>query len=109
MPRRKRPKHESRYQRTQRLIEERQCGLLPVDPAFPCPCPKRNGPEHPHPDHPGMVWCRACSGCKYFVDLYLNSHVCTHPNAHQTASKWLADALRCWEEQQAARQQLRLL
>lgn len=41
---------ETRYQRIHRLIREGQCGLLPMD--LTCPCPKRGGPDHPHPDHP---------------------------------------------------------
>jgi hypothetical protein len=46
----KRPKSETRYQRILRLIEDGECGLLPLN--YTCPCPRRNGPEHPHPSHP---------------------------------------------------------
>ena len=53
MAKRRRPKHETRYQRTQRFIEQGQCGLLPLD--FSISCPKRNGPEQPHPEYPGKV------------------------------------------------------
>ena len=105
MAKRKRPKHETRYQRTLRLIEDGECGLLPMDRQFPCPCPRRDGPERPDPDRPGMVWYRTCSGCRYFADLYLDNRVCTHPKARKVANQWLADAIRRWEEEQAQQSQ----
>ena len=102
----KRPKHETRYQRILRLIEDGECGLLPLN--FSCPCPKRGGPEHPHLDHPGKVGFLTCSGCPHNADLYLNNRVCIHPKARQVAARWLADAIRAWEERQAEQQQMRL-
>ena len=106
MAKRKRPKHETRYQRILRLIEDGECGLLPLN--FSCPCPKSGGPEHPHPDHPGKVGFLTCSGCRHNTDLYLDNRVCTHPKARQVAARWLADAIRAWEERQAEQQQMRL-
>ena len=106
MSKRKRPKHETRYQRILRLIEDGECGLLPLN--FSCPCPKSGGPEHPHPDHPGKVGFLTCSGCRHNTDLYLDNRVCTHPQARQVAARWLADAIRAWEERQAACRQLGL-
>ncbi len=99
MAKRRRPKHETRYQRNLRLIEERKCGLLPLD--YSCPCPRRNGPERPHSDHPGRVGFGTCNGCKFNTDLFFTNRLCTHPNANQTASRWLAEAIRRWEESQA--------
>ena len=99
MTKRRRPKHETRYQLIYRLIEEGRCGLLPVDRHYPCPCPRRDGPKRPNSDRPGMVWYRTCSGCRYFADLYFDNHVCTHPKARQAAARWLADAIRHWEKQ----------
>jgi hypothetical protein len=89
---------ETRYQCIQRLIREGQCGLLSLD--FTCPCPKRNGPDHPHPEHPGKVGFLTCQGCEYHADIYLNNRVCTHPRARHVAARWLAEAIRAWEEQQ---------
>ena len=119
---RRRPKRETRYQRILRLIEDGGCGLLPLNFSCPCGvyrrylvlrrlprrCPKGGGPEHPHPDHPGKVGFLTCSGCQHNTDLYLNNRVCTHPQARQVAARWLADAIRAWEERQAEQQQLRL-
>ena len=103
---RKRPKHETRYQRIHRLMKEGKCGLLPFD--FSCPCPKRGGPQQSHPVHPGRVGFITCRGCAYNTDLYLDSRVCTHPKARHVANKWLADAIKTWEERQAQHQQPRL-
>lgn len=99
MAKRKRPKHETRYQRNQRLVEDGECGLLPLD--LSCSCPKRGGPEQPHPDHPGKVGFLTCNGCPHNIDLYFNQRLCTQPNARQTAARWLAEAIRRWEEAQA--------
>jgi hypothetical protein len=88
---------ETRYQRMHHLIREGQCGLLPID--FRCDCPKRGGPDQPHPDHPGKVGFLTCRGCGHHVDLYFNNRVCTHPKARQVAAQWLAEAIRAWEEQ----------
>jgi hypothetical protein len=90
---------ETRYQRIHRLIREGQCGLLPLD--LTCPCPKRGGPDHPHSDHPGKVGFLTCRGCEYHADIYFDNRVCTHPKARQVAARWLAEAIRAWEEQQA--------
>ena len=106
MTKRNPPKSETRYQRILRLIEDGECGLLPLN--YTCPCPRRNGPEQPHPDHPGKVGFLTCSGCQYNTDLYLDNRVCTHPQARQVAARWLAEAIRAWEERQAGQQQLRL-
>ena len=91
-------KGETRYQRIHRLIREGQCGLLPLD--FTCPCPKRNGPDHPHSDHPGKVGFLTCRGCEHQADLYFDNRVCTHPKARQLAARWLAEAIRAWEDRQ---------
>ena len=106
MAKRKRPKHETRYQRILRLIEDGECGLLPFD--LSCPCPRRGGPEHPHVDHPGQVGFLTCNGCRHNTDLYLNTRVCTHPRARQVANRWLAEAIKAWEQAQAASRQLSL-
>lgn len=106
MAKRKRPKHETRYRRIHRLIEDGECGLLSLD--FSCLCPRRDGPEQPHVDHPGKVGFLTCNGCKYNTDVYFDSRVCTHPNARRTAAKWLADAIRAWEERQSQQTQLSL-
>ena len=90
---------ETRYQRIHRLIREGLCGLLPLD--LTCPCPKRNGPDHPHSDHPGKVGFLTCRGCDHHADVYFDNRVCTHPKARQVAAKWLAEAIRAWEEQHA--------
>ena len=90
-------KGETRYQRIHRLIREGQCGLLPLD--LTCPCPKRNGPDHPHSDHPGKVGFLTCRGCDHHADVYFDNRVCTHPKARQVAARWLAEAIRAWEEQ----------
>jgi hypothetical protein len=90
-------KGETRYQRIHRLIREGQCGLLPLD--LTCPCPKRNGPDHPHSDHPGKVGFLTCRGCDHHADIYFDNRVCTHPKARQVAARWLAEAIRAWEEQ----------
>ena len=82
-------KGETRYQRIHRLIREGQCGLLPLD--LTCPCPKRNGPDHPHSDHPGKVGFLTCRGCDHHADVYFNNRVCTHPKARQVAARWLAE------------------
>ena len=92
-------KGETRYQRIQRLIREGQCGLLPLD--FTCPCPLRGGPDQPHPEHPGKVGFLTCRGCEYHADIDFDNRVCTHPKARQVAARWLAEAIRAWEEQQA--------
>ena len=90
-------KGETRYQRIHRLIREGLCGLLPLD--LTCPCPKRAGPDHPHSDHPGKVGFLTCRGCDHHADVYFNNRVCTHPKARQVAARWLAEAIRAWEEQ----------
>ena len=90
-------KVETRYQRIHRLIREGQCGLLPLD--LTCPCPKRSGPDHPHSDHPGKVGFLTCRGCDHHADVYFDNRVCTHPKARQVAARWLAEAIRAWEEQ----------
>ena len=90
---------ETRYQRIHRLIREGQCGLLPLD--LTCPCPKRGGPDHPHSDHPGKVGFLTCRGCEHHADIYFDNRVCTHPKARQVAARWLAGAIRPWEEQHA--------
>jgi hypothetical protein len=90
---------ETSYQRIQRLIQQGQCGLLPLD--FFCSCPKRGGPDVPHPDHPGRVGFLTCQDCEHQAGLYFDNRVCTHPQARQVAARWLADAIRTWEEQQA--------
>ena len=87
---------ETRYQRIHRLIEEGQCGLLPLD--LTCTCPRRNGPNAPHPDHPGKVGFLTCHGCEHHVGSYFKNRVCTHPRARQVAARWLAEAIRAWEE-----------
>ena len=97
---------ETRYQRIHRLIRNGQCGLLPLD--FSCRCPKRGGPAHPHPEHPGRVGFRTCLGCRYSADIYFDTRVCTHPGARQIAAKWLDDAIRAWEKDQAKKVQLTL-
>ena len=106
MAKSKRPKHETRYQRIQRLIEDGDCGLLPLN--FSCPCAKRGGPEHPHPDHPEKVGFLTCNGCQYNAGLYVDNRVCTHPQARQMAARWLAEAIKAWEEREAQQRQLRL-
>jgi hypothetical protein len=94
MARRKRPRSESRYQRILRLQEEGKVGLLPhEDPAHLCPCPERNGPEHPDPDRPGMVGFGTCRGCRYFEGPFLTNHVCRHPKAREVAARWFTDAI----------------
>ena len=103
MPKRSRPKHETRYQRIHRLIEDGECGLLSLD--FSCPCPRRGGAEQPHSDDPGKVGFLTCKGCKYNADVYLDNHVCTHPDARRKAARWLADAIRRCEEEQARQAQ----
>ena len=103
MAKRSHPKHETRYQRLFRLIERGQCGLLPLD--HTCPCPRRSGPEQPHVDHPGKVGFLTCNGCPHNADLFLDNRVCTHPNARETAARWLAEAIRRWEEEQAPQAQ----
>jgi hypothetical protein len=103
MAKRKRPKHETRYQRIHRLMKDGECGLLPFD--FSCPCPRRGGPEVPHPEHPGLVGFLTCRGCTYNTDLYFDSRVCTHPNAQKVAARWLADTIKAWHEQQALQTQ----
>ena len=90
-------KGETRYQRIHRLIREGQCGLLPLD--LTCPCPKRNGPDHPHSDHPGKVGSLTCRGCDHHADVYFDNRVCTHPKAQQVAARWLAESIRAWKEQ----------
>ena len=100
-------KGETRYQRIHRLIREGQCGLLPLDLSCPCGvplpmrCPKRGGPEQPHPDHPGRVGFLTCNGCQYNTDLFFDNRVCTHPKARQVAARWLAKAIHAWEAQHA--------
>ena len=106
MTKSRRPRHETRYQRIHRLLKDGECGLLPFD--FSCPCPKRGGPQDPHPDHPGLVGFLTCSGCAYNTDIYFNNHVCTHPNAQAVVAKWLADTIKAWEAQQTHQRQLRL-
>jgi hypothetical protein len=93
------PKSETRYQRISRLLREGQCGLLPLD--LSCPCPRRDGPEQPHRDHPGRVGFLTCYGCPHNGGLFFTSRVCTHANARQTATRWLGDTIRAWEEAQA--------
>ena len=83
----RRSRRETRYQRIHRLMKDGACGLLPFD--FSCPCPKRSGPEDPHPDHPGLVGFLTCRGCTYNTDIYFNGRVCTHPNARRVAAKRL--------------------
>ena len=90
---------ETRYQRIHRLIREGQCGLLPLN--FRCRCPKKGGPPHPHPEHPGKVGFLTCRGCEHHADIYFDNRVCTHPKARQVAARWLAEAIRTWEEQHA--------
>ncbi len=92
-------KGETRDQHIYRLMREGQCGLLPLD--FSCPCPKRNGPDQSHPDHPGQVGFLTCQGCEYQAGLHFNNRVCTHPQARQVAARCLAEAIRAWEEQHA--------
>jgi hypothetical protein len=57
------------------------------------------------PTHPGRVGFLTCNGCQYNTDLYFDNRVCTHPNARQTATRWLADAIHAWEEKQARQAQ----
>jgi hypothetical protein len=97
MARNESPQGETRYQRLDRLIEQGLCGLLPLD--FSCLCPRLNGPERPHADHPGRVGFLTCNGCQYNTDLFFTNRVCTHPQARQVAARWLAEAIRTWEEQ----------
>ena len=106
MAKRRRPKRETRHRRIQRLMREGSCGLLPYD--FSCPCPKKNGPEEPHPDHPGRVGFLTCSGCTYNAGLRFTNCVCTHPHASQVAARWLADAIKAWRAQQSTPTQLTL-
>jgi hypothetical protein len=89
---------ETRYQRIQRLVGEGKCGLLPLD--FTCPSPRRDGPPHPHVDHPGKVGSLTCQECAHRAGLYFDTRVCTHPQARQVAARWLADAIRHWKQQQ---------
>ena len=100
-PRRSRP--ETRRERINRLIAEGKCGLLPAaDSYYPCPCPRKSGPEHPDPAHPGMVWHATCRGCRYFEGSRFTNYVCSHPQARQVSARHLAEAVRRWEEEQAA-------
>ena len=104
------PKRETRYQRLLRLKEEGKVGLLPREnQTHPCPCPKRGGPAHPHPDRPGMVGFGTCRGCKYHQGIFFAIHVCSHPQAQQIAAQHHADSIRRWEEQQSQQTQLTLL
>ena len=98
MSKRRRPKYGTRYQRILRLIEDGECGLLPLD--FSCRCPRRAGPPHPHPEHPGQVGHLTCSGCCHNADLYFTTRVCTHPQARQVAARWRAEAIQRWEAEQ---------
>jgi hypothetical protein len=93
------PKRETRHQRIFRLLREGQCGLLPFD--LSCPCPRRDGPERPQPDHPGRVGFLTCHGCQHNAGLFFTSRVCMHANARQTSTRWLGDTIRAWEEEQA--------
>jgi hypothetical protein len=90
---------ETRYQRVHRLIREGLCGFLPLD--LSCSCPKPRGPDHPYPEHPGKVGFLTCQGCDHRAGIHFNNRVCTHPRARQVAARWLAEAIRAWEEQQA--------
>jgi hypothetical protein len=92
-------KGETRDQHIYRLMREGQCGLLPLD--LSCPCPKRGGPDRPHPAHPGKVGFLTCQGCEHQTGLHFDNRVCTHPQARQVAARWLAEAIRTWEEQHA--------
>jgi hypothetical protein len=42
-----------------------------------------------------------CQGCEHHAGIHFNNRVCTHPRARQVAARWLAEAIRAWEEQQA--------
>jgi hypothetical protein len=68
----------------------------------------KHGKSMSKPTHPGRVGFLTCSGCRYNTDLYLDNRVCTHPGARQVARRWLAEAIKAWEERQAEQQQLRL-
>jgi len=98
MSKRRPPKYGTRHQRILSLIEDGECGLLPLD--FSCPCPRRGGPAHPHPEHPGRVGYLTCSGCRHNNDLYFTNRVCIHPQARRVAARWLAEAITAWAEEQ---------
>lgn len=59
----------------------------------------RGGKTMGKPTHPGKVGFLTCRGCGHHVDLYFDNRVCTHPKARQVAARWLAEAIRAWEEQ----------
>jgi hypothetical protein len=101
------PSNPTRDQLVAWKVQNGECGLLRAD--WTAPCPRRNGPVNPSPDHPHMVgfpgengYC-TCSGCQYFLGLEFESYVCTHPNARAVAARALAEAIRRWEEEQGQR------
>jgi hypothetical protein len=67
---------------------------------YTTPCPKRGGPERPHPDHPGKIGFGTCSGCKYDLGLFFRGTVCTHPKARQVSAQAMAEAVKEEEGQQ---------
>ncbi|MBN1658004.1 MAG: hypothetical protein JXA93_06355 [Anaerolineae bacterium] len=85
-------------------IQNGECGLIPQ--GFMAPCPRKVGPINPNPDHPRMVGFpggdgySTCSKCDHFLGLWLDSYICTRPNARAIAARALAEAIRRWEENQ---------
>lgn len=75
----------------QRLISQGLGAVLFLD--FSEPCPKRGGPDHPHPDHPGLVGYLTCRGCRYRGPSYLDGFVCTHDGARAVAAAALRRAV----------------
>ncbi|MBN1661925.1 MAG: hypothetical protein JXA93_26260 [Anaerolineae bacterium] len=85
-------------------MQNGECGL--IRPDWSLACPRRNGPVNPNPDRPRMIGFpggdgySTCSRCDHFLGLWLDSYVCTHPNAHAVAVRALAEAIQRWEEKQ---------